>query len=290
MVDPSASYVPATYVVAGFFAEEATWTEIERRWTRENERVGVTRYHAANVNSRTGEFEGWSRTKRDIYARSLLDIIRDQGMDLHAVACGMLVRDYENAISPEGRERFGSPYLACFKTLIAVIAQELESRDFDPKDRFAVLFDHNNHDREVDSVFLGMKYHPSYKYGHRLATCNPGTWEEYIELQAADLIAYETFKALHEVHRTGDVKARKSLESLFSDNGFLGYYLDRPTLNLVKPQLEAATCEPNGFILQLVYSHRNQWIKSVWHSSPNCMYFSHIPRLRIHSRTTVTGD
>src|SRR5271170_463193 len=87
MADRNAAYVPATYIVAGFFAEEATWTEIERRFTRENERAGVRRYHAANVNGRTGEFEGWDKPKRDTYAKNLLDIVRDQGMDLHAVAC-----------------------------------------------------------------------------------------------------------------------------------------------------------------------------------------------------------
>jgi hypothetical protein len=84
-----------------------------------------------------------------------------------------------------------------------------------------------------------------------LATCNPGTWQEYIQLQAADFIAYESFKALHKVHSSGAVVARTALQSLFSDNGFMSYYLDRKTLLQLKPMVEGATCEPNGFIAQM---------------------------------------
>jgi hypothetical protein len=163
----------------------------------------------------------------------------------------MLVRDYEEVINANGRECFGPPHIACFKTLIAIIAQELDSRNFEPSDKFAVVFDHHKHNGEIGSAFLGMKFHPSYKFGGRLATCNPGTWVEHVELQPADLIAYESFKALHEIHTTGDVRARKSLESLFSANGLIGYYLDRDALNKIKPVLDSANCEPNGFILQL---------------------------------------
>jgi len=253
MADPNAAYVPATYIVAGFFAEEATWTEIERRWKRENERVGVTRYHAANVNGKTGEFAGWSNEKRDTYSKNLLAILRDQKMGLHAIACGLLVRDYEDILSPAARDRFGPPHLACFKTVVATIAQEMARRNiFQPEDRFAVIFDHTNieEDREKDSAFLGMKYHPSYIFGGKLATCNPGTWEDFVELQPADLIAYEGFKALHQIHTTGDVRARKSLNSLFSDNGFVSTYLDRRTLSAMKPMIEASDCQSQGFILQ----------------------------------------
>lgn len=253
MPDPGTPYIPATYVVAGFFAEEATWTEVERRWKRENERVGVTRYHAANVNNRDGEFNGWSVPERDTYAKNLLAIIRDQGMGLHAVACGMFPREYEQLINEHGRTAFGSPHIACFKTMVAVIAQEMANRHFEARDKFAVIFDHRDtdYDCEVSNSFLRMKFHPDYPFGERLATCDPGTWQEYVALQPADLIAYETFKALHAVHRSGDVKARKSLESLFDANGFMGYYLDRETIQMIRPRLEAANCDPGAFVLQL---------------------------------------
>ena len=254
VVPPGSPYVPATYVVAGFFAEEATWAEIERRWSEENRRVGVTRYHAANVNGRCEEFEGWSKEKRDTYAKNLLTILRDQKLSLSAVACGLLVRDYEEVLSPTARERFGSPHLACFKTVTTMIAQEMANRPgFQAKDRFAVVFDHTDIDTDqgIYNAFLGMKYTPSYMFGERLATCNPGTWKEYVELQAADLIAYEGFRSLHGIHKTGMIAARRSLESLFSDNGFMSYYLDRDSLTKLKPQIERATCDPRGFILQI---------------------------------------
>jgi len=223
-------HIPASYVVAGFFAEEAVWAEIEQRWSEENRRAGVTRYHATYVNSRTGEFEGWGKDQQDAYSKNLLKILRDQNKKLYAIACGLLARDYEEVISAEGREKFGAPYVVCFKTVIGMIAQELEIRNFEPDDKFAVVFDHGDHDVETVDAFLRMKYHPDYRFGHRLASCTPGDWKEYIQLQAADLIAYETFKMLHGFNKTGTLKARKSLESMFQDNGFMSYYLDRETL------------------------------------------------------------
>jgi hypothetical protein len=246
-------HVPATFVVAGFVADQDTWERITGPWQAENERQGVTRYHAVDLNGLRNEFKGWIRQRQVAYSKHLLGLIRDQGMDMHAIACGMLVRDYEDVISPEGRERFGPPHIACFKTVVSMIAQEIVSLRFKfrPDDKFAVIFDRNKYDVELVEAFRGMKWHPSYPFGGKLATCNPGTSKEYVQLQAADFIAYESFKALHRIHKTGTVMARRSLKSLFSDNGFMSYYLYRDNLTELKPQLESATCEPNGFILQI---------------------------------------
>lgn len=249
-------HVPATFVVAGFLADQDTWECITGPWQAENERQGVTRYHAVDLNGLRNEFsesKGWSRQKGVAYSKHLLGLIRDRGMDMHAIACGMLVRDYQDVISPEGRERFGPPHIACFKTVVSMIAQEIASLRFKfrPGDRFAVIFDQNRYGAGLVKAFLGMKWHPSYPFGGTLASCSSGTWEEYVELQAADFVAYESFKALHRIHKTGTVMAREALESLFSNNGFVSYYLDRDSLTKLKPQLERATCEPNGFILQI---------------------------------------
>jgi hypothetical protein len=45
-----------TYVVAGFVANEATWLEIERRWSRVNEKFGVSRFKTAYLNRRFKEY------------------------------------------------------------------------------------------------------------------------------------------------------------------------------------------------------------------------------------------
>jgi hypothetical protein len=249
----SGAHIPATFVVSGFLANEDIWERIAGPWEAENRRAGVSRYHAVDLNGRRNEFEGWSKQQQLEYSKNLLSLIRQQKMDMHAVGCGMLVREYEDVITPEGREKFGPPHIACFKMVLAMIAQEMFSlrHKFQSDDKFEVFFDHNKYDAELVQVFLGMKFHPSYPFGGKLAFCSPGTWQEYVQLQAADFIAYESFKCLHRVHTIGDVVARQALESLFSDNGFMSYYLDRKTLLQFKPMIESATCDPNGFIAQM---------------------------------------
>jgi hypothetical protein len=250
-------YTPATFVVAGFLANEDTWSAVSEQWKAENKKEVVGRYHAVDLNGKRYEYEGWDDPRKLDYSRRLLSVIREQKQDMQAIACGILTRDYEAVISREGRERFGPPYIACFKTVVAMIAQEMKNLRFKflPEDTFAVIFDHNQYDNEVTSVFLCMKWTPAYPFGAKLATCDPGTWEEYTELQVADFIAYETFKALHGIHKRRIVEARASLRSLFNDNGFMSYYFDRETLTKLKPQIEASTCDPNQFIVQFDLRH-----------------------------------
>src|SRR5258708_4517458 len=88
-------HIPASYVVAGFLAEENIWSEIERRWDEENQRVGVKRYHASDLNGFRREFEGWKPAQQLEYSKNLLKILRDQKHNLNAVASGLMVRDYE---------------------------------------------------------------------------------------------------------------------------------------------------------------------------------------------------
>jgi hypothetical protein len=167
-------HVPATFVVSGFLANEDTWERLAGPWEAENKRVGVSRYHAADLNGRRYEFEGWSRQQQLEYSKNLLGTIREQKMDMHAIGCGMLVREYEEIINPYGRERFGPPHVACFKMVLAMIAQEMFSlrHTFKTDDKFAVIFDHNKYDRELIDVFLGMKFHPSYPFGGKLNTAS----------------------------------------------------------------------------------------------------------------------
>ena len=93
-----------------------------------------------------------------------------------------------------------------------------------------------------------MKDDPRYKYRHRLATCTRGNSEEFVPLQVADLVAYESFRWLH----GGKLKARKPLEKMFAKNAFSGYYWSADLLRDVKEELENSQCSPNGFVPMLI--------------------------------------
>jgi len=248
-------YIPKTYVVGGFFTDEIAWGKIERSWDWKNARVGVSRFHASYLNARDGEYKGWGKNRQIRYAKDMLRILKKQGRRLHAVSCGMLVREYEQVISERGRLSLGNPYIACFKTCVAMIARGMNDPrgGFYPDDQFAVILDRNEFQTEAVDIFYKMKDTVVFRDRNRLATCTPGAAEEVSPLQTADLIAYDTFRLLHSA-KGGVLKARKSLESMFDKNGFQGLYYGRDTLEKIKPKLEsaaAAGCAPNGFIINL---------------------------------------
>jgi len=156
----------------------------------------------------------------------------------------MFAEDYQKIISPEGRTKFGHPYLACFKHCITNIAYKMESEGFDPSWKFSVIFDRNPFEDEAERLFYALKDSPSYKYRHRLGTCTRGSWEEFTPLQVADFIAYESFRFLH----TRKQKARIALRKMFGKNAFSGIVWDAEMLEDVKAELDAMDCGPNGFI------------------------------------------
>ena len=248
-------YVPKTFIVGGFFSDEIVWKRIKRSWDLKNRRVAVSRFHATYLNARDGEYQGWGKNRQIRYAKDMLSILKKQGRKLHAGSCGMLVREYQDVITKRGRECLGHPYIACFKTCIAMIARGMNDPrgGFYPEDQFAVVVDRNDWQTEAVDIFYKMKDSTVFRDRNRLATCPPASSEQVSELQTADLIAYDTFKLLHGA-RGGVLKARRSLESMFDKNGFQGLYYGRDTLEKIKPRLEAAAvagCAPNGFIINL---------------------------------------
>ena len=244
-------YVPKTYIVGGFFAHELTCSDIENRWNEENTRVGVKRYHASEVNARDGEFEGWPKEKQIEYSKNLLQILLDQDHLIHIVSVGMEATEYHQAINEFGRKKLGTPYIACFKSCVSALAQQMDltGSGFAPEDKFAIILDRNEAE-EADAVrvFYAMKDDSKWPHSHRLATCAPGSWEDFTSLQCADLIAYETFRLVHNQHTAPRV--RKALELMFDRNAFLGYTYDRETLlNLKQPLESEIWCVDNGFVV-----------------------------------------
>src|SRR5208282_1459943 len=80
---------PRTYVVAGYFSDDATWQAIEVGWGEINSKYGVTIFHASHLNAKTYEYDGWDDDRKLAYSKELLKIIADQGKRLHAFICGV---------------------------------------------------------------------------------------------------------------------------------------------------------------------------------------------------------
>jgi len=237
-------YVPRTFVVGGFLATDRIWGRIEDEWAECNKWAGVSRYRAAAVNSRTGEFEGWKKEKRDEYSARLLKALGRHGTELCAVSMGLKIRDYERIISEEGRRKWGEPNVVCFKQCVSYIAQLMGN--LGPAYRFSTIVDRGDDLNGVGDCFYGMKDSKRWGFGHRLFICTAADAEDLIPLQTADLIAYETFKYLHS-DRDPEL-VRHALKAILPHNKVLGKWWNAERLEGMKDLLEDAQVGPSGFI------------------------------------------
>jgi hypothetical protein len=237
---------PKCYVVGGFIGDQRTWEKVEGRWDRKNKRVGVPRYHAAHLNAATWEFDGWGKTRRLRYSKGMLRILKDQKKKLHGISCGLYVDDYRRIISADGQRKMGHPYLVCFKECIATIAQHMEYGGFAPEDTFSVVLDQNEHQIEAVDFFYKLKK-SNFPYRHRLETCTPGLATKYIGLQAADFVAYETFRLMQSI-RNEIAQIRHALNVMFNTTGFMGHLYGEDALKKIAPLVDAAKCKANGYV------------------------------------------
>jgi hypothetical protein len=186
---------PQSYVVGGFFSDQATWSKIETRWKRRNDLEGVPRYHAAHLNAGTWEYDGWKKSRRVTYSKEILKTLKGHHGKIHGICCGLFVDSYRRIISPEGQTKMGHPYMVCFKTVVAAIAKQMDEGDaFMPEDRFAVIVDRGDFDIEAVRAFYKIKDDPKFPHRQRLETCTPGDSSILIGLQAADFVAYESLR------------------------------------------------------------------------------------------------
>lgn len=232
------SYDNNIFTFGGFMGLETEWSKLERKWKRRVKKAGVSRFHAAELNGYKKEFESWKGTsKSKDFVVPLLNIIGHR--KLVGFSFALLRNDYEKYTSQKAKDKLGSPYLCCFKHCIAQAAQIMH--EMPQEDKFAVIIDRNPEETEAVKLFYAIKDDSTVPYRHRLATCVPGGWEDFIPLQPADMIAYDTFKLLHDYHVKGKTEWRKSLKALYESNTLYGKYFDKECFESIQGKIEDRT-------------------------------------------------
>jgi len=108
------------------------------------------------------------------------------------------VREYQDIISEQGRNCLGHPYIACFKTCIAMIARGMNDPrgGFYPEDQFAVVLDRNI-GRRSRRYFLQNERYDGFSRSQPSCDLHPGIFGRSQRTPDRRLIAYDTFKLLH---------------------------------------------------------------------------------------------
>ncbi|HTY84764.1 MAG TPA: DUF3800 domain-containing protein, partial [Silvibacterium sp.] len=228
-------------------SSQGVWNVIEDQWHEINNLFRVPRFHAAHLNCKQHEYEGWDDNEKIRYSKKLLRVVNEQGKQIRPISCGMLANEYRAIISEKGQRNLGPPYLACFKACIAHIARDMREH-FPSEDKLEVLLDTDTGYLEAIDTFHRMKIDTTFPYRDKLATIVAGSSEDTVPLQVADMVAYEVFKRLHILKTTED-KMRTVLESLYSHNRVIERYFSAQTFRNMKESIENAKCRPGGLVI-----------------------------------------
>jgi hypothetical protein len=252
-IDESAN--KKVFTLSCILTTPAKWTDIERKWKavlratnkalRRQGRQQISRYHAADCSSCKGDFAGWSVAEQIDFSKKLIAIIK-YGMTT-VMAYSMPLEDFV-AVYPEYSEHpekgmHGLLLKYMMTQLIHDIEKQAEGAPLKP---YKIAFIHDRSDRDGDmlAAFNQMKDDETFKGRDHFATIASMGWEDCVPLQAADLLAYETFKDASNRIAPNPRPRRKSLESLFEANTLFGGHslsFNRKAVEVMRQILESSS-------------------------------------------------
>ncbi|HTA22238.1 MAG TPA: DUF3800 domain-containing protein [Terriglobales bacterium] len=236
------SYNNRTLCVGGWLALASEWTRLENQWKKridhqnkvmpENKRI--SRFHAANLNCYDHEFKNWSKDDSKLLTGKLLEII--QRRNLVAISCGIRIDDFFEVFNENNpKTDTGVVYALCMKQVMIELGHALDEL---PDHKILIIHDHGNWDNEALQAYNSMVDDPRWQSRDRFAGITPGRWEHIIGLQAADLIAYETFKHLDNRLFVKGAQVRYALRTMLSSLPLFAKYFDREVLTALKKLID----------------------------------------------------
>jgi hypothetical protein len=202
------SYNNRLFLIGGLIAFGADIQRLERAWSariaKENKRLlsqgrkPITRYHAAELNARNEEFEGWTANESKAFSKALLRLVRKR--EIYAIGYGVILKDLQSVfpefISTHKKLEEGAYQFATWKCLDFVHDQFAKHIPVSTRQTNGISFIYER-GRFADSANAGYRMvrdGPHYEYRDAFNSIAEGNHESHIALQAADLLAYECFR------------------------------------------------------------------------------------------------
>jgi hypothetical protein len=184
-------------LVCGLVNTLIRWSRIERPWKDNLAVTGVPYFHAADCENGWGEFENIRRPFREALVTGLSNAVCDSGPELIAMC---VIRDaWDRDASPEIRDRFKDPYYFCFEGVLQKISTWSDARA--GGEPVAVVMaeqsEYQDHAAQVYRLYSNLQTEGL----NRLGSFSLSSAHELVQLQAADLVSYETYR--YQVARLG---------------------------------------------------------------------------------------
>lgn len=190
--------------IAGFMATEDEWRLFDERWRNVLVEFGVTEFHAAKIGRPYGLYRGWTSERSEQFLQACIDAIT--AGDLIGISHSVIVADYERVVNANYwfAKKFGSAYRLCYEGSIQAAVNWLRRNPSCAGERLEVTFaDNSEYGRSAK--LEGERYVNHPLYSAEIAGVSSASAREIAAVQAADLLAYETFKYTREHFEDGTV-------------------------------------------------------------------------------------
>lgn len=233
--------------VGGLVGQTREWMALARPWREKldvlwRDDIGHSRiewFHAYECEYGVEQFAGLDRVFRDSLINGLSKVLTDRAL---AYVGGALYREAWDLATNKMKQHYGNPYAFCVAT--AIIRACDFAQEIGPQQRVAFVFASPKiGDRELAARIHAQLYDDDYPGIGSLTFSTP---QELIQLQAADLIAFETYWFLKAkaIHGMDGFKVRDAMER-FHQSGKpmrLGYFDKEGMAGIISdlPQLQDA--------------------------------------------------
>lgn len=181
--------------LAGYIAHESYWWDFVRDWKHLLLRHGIEAVHMKEI-AGIAQKKGWTGIQRNDILSEFVQVIKKNrligfGVGVDA-ACW-------RKLEPKRRKAFGNAQEFCFQRIVRCVVDRMDEAK--EQESVALIFDR---DMEFSRPRLGLFEHllkGDRRVGARIASIAFADSKRFVQLQAADLLAWETRKEL--INRAG---------------------------------------------------------------------------------------
>jgi hypothetical protein len=251
-------------VVSGVLSDLEHWTQVEAAWCSVLQRFGVGRFHMTDFEARQQEFKGWSNERRIEFLDSLIGALEHRVVA--GFSCAILLDDYDQLDGPD-REIIRHPYAFCGGFVIAHVFRFVDRYLGNDKSVAFVLEDGDEGRGILLDQLSRRRLGP---LAGRVSSISFADCRELLPLQAADLVAYESAKAIAR-HATDEQRQpRKSLQRLlaavpllysghFRLRGLRDVAAENRAINLTLSAVRSGTMTPDEAANELARRFPSAW-------------------------------
>jgi hypothetical protein len=179
-------------LIAGLVGSPAAWQPVEDAWAKQLQADGIFEFHANHCRVGRGEYAGMEEWRRTLHFEAMVGILARS--ELVAVVQATAVPNWANVIEhPDLLKRFPKPYNFCAEMCLQQIAK-LSNEEWGGERVNIVLSDQQEYKKAVLEVWEAYRQWPEGEVigGLSFLPSDP----EFIPLQAADLIANESYQVM----------------------------------------------------------------------------------------------